>query len=67
MDVDSDIDQTLLQQFSCLGTNDKEVLVKELKKYVGEHLNDNTASFFLDMNNWSVYPRVDYQKVNFKN
>jgi hypothetical protein len=52
MDVDGDFDQGLLQQFSCLGTVDKEVLVRELKKYVGEHLNDSTASFFLDMNNW---------------
>ncbi|CAG0914950.1 unnamed protein product [Notodromas monacha] len=58
MDVDGDFDQSLLQQFSCLGTVDKEVLVKELKKYVGEHLNDSTASFFLDMNNWNLQAAI---------
>lgn len=52
MDVDHDIDQGLLQQFSCMGTTDKEVLVSQLQKLVGNHLNEATASFFLDMNNW---------------
>lgn len=47
-----DIEQSLLQQFSCMGTNDKEELVKELQRVLGSHLNYTTAAFFLDMNNW---------------
>lgn len=47
-----DLEQSLLQQFSCLGTTDKEELVKQLQKLIGSQLNETTASFFLDMNNW---------------
>lgn len=50
MDADNDVDQTLLLQFSCMGTTDKDELVKQLKAVVG--LNDSAASFFLEMNNW---------------
>lgn len=49
---ETDIEQSLLQQFSCLGTTDKEDLVRQLQKLIGSQLNENTASFFLDMNNW---------------
>lgn len=53
MDVDNDlVDQTLLQQFSCLGTTDKDELIKQLQKLAGDSINATTASFFLDMNNW---------------
>lgn len=47
-----DIEQSLLQQFSCMGTTDKEELVQQLQKLLGSHLNYSTAAFFLDMNNW---------------
>lgn len=47
-----DIEQSLLQQFSCMGTTDKEELVQQLQKLLGNQLNYSTASFFLDMNNW---------------
>jgi hypothetical protein len=50
MDVD-DFDQDLLQQFSCMGTTDKEILVSQLQKLVGT-ANKAAATFFLDMNNW---------------
>lgn len=56
MDVDNDIDQTLLQQFSCMGTTDRDELVKQMQILVGNNLNDTTASFFLDMNNWYAFP-----------
>jgi hypothetical protein len=47
-----DIEQSLLQQFSCMGTTDKEELVQQLQKLLGSSLNYSTAVFFLDMNNW---------------
>lgn len=49
-----DIEQSLLQQFSCMGTTDREDLIKELQRVLGNHLNYATAAFFLDMNNWQV-------------
>lgn len=49
-----DLEQSLLQQFSCLGTTDKDDLVRQLQKFIGNSLNETTASFFLDMNNWYV-------------
>jgi len=55
MDVDNDIDQNFLQQFSCLGTTDRDELVKQLQILVGNNLNEAAAAFFLDMNNWCVY------------
>ncbi|CAH0558885.1 unnamed protein product [Brassicogethes aeneus] len=48
------IDQALLQQFSCMGTSDKEELINELQKLLCGKINHSTASFFLDMNNWNL-------------
>lgn len=56
MDVD-DFDQELLQQFSCMGTTDKEILVSQLQKLVGS-ANKAAAIFFLDMNNWNLQAAV---------
>ncbi|CAG7816807.1 unnamed protein product [Allacma fusca] len=44
----------LVQQFSCLGTTDKDVLVAQLQKLIGPQLNATAAQFFLDMNNWNL-------------
>lgn len=52
MDVDNEIDQTLLHQFSCMGTTDKDDLVKQLQAIVGYQINSGAAEFFLEMNNW---------------
>jgi len=53
MDVDnSDVEGQLLRQFSSLGTTDKEVLIAELQKLVGNQLNTAGCAFFLDMNDW---------------
>ncbi|EEC01845.1 chromosome 6 open reading frame 106, isoform A, putative [Ixodes scapularis] len=52
MDIDSDLDLNLLQQFSCLGTTDRDVLVCQLQKVLGYQLNPAGCAFFLDMNNW---------------
>ncbi|XP_047003246.1 protein ILRUN [Schistocerca americana] len=57
MDVDSDIDQTLLQQFSCMGTTDRDELVKQLQSLIG-NLNETAAVFFLEMNNWNLQEAV---------
>ncbi|KAL0273280.1 UNVERIFIED_CONTAM: hypothetical protein PYX00_005989 [Menopon gallinae] len=66
MDADNDVDQTLLLQFSCMGTTDKDELVKQLKAVVG--LNDNAASFFLEMNNWNLQAAVgSYFDINSAN
>jgi len=58
MDVDNDIDQNFLQQFSCLGTTDRDELVKQLQILVGNNLNEAAAAFFLDMNNWNLQGAV---------
>lgn len=47
-----DVEQSLLQQFSCMGTTDHDELVQQLQKLLGPQLNYSTAVFFLDMNNW---------------
>ena len=52
--VDSvDIDTLLLQQFSCMGTQDKEVLIKQFQALFGasEPARD-VCVFYLEMNNW---------------
>lgn len=49
-----DVEQALLQQFSCMGTTDRDELVKQLQRLLGSSLNWETAAFFLDMNNWLV-------------
>ncbi|XP_076630544.1 protein ILRUN [Colletes latitarsis] len=59
MNVDNDLDQHLLRQFSCLGTTDKDDLVKQLQKLLaGSQLNEATATFFLDMNNWNLQAAI---------
>ncbi|XP_011308715.1 uncharacterized protein C6orf106 homolog [Fopius arisanus] len=59
MDVDNDFDQHLLQQFSCMGTTDKDDLVKQLQRLLaGSQLNEATATFFLDMNNWNLQAAI---------
>nr|CAG4652138.1 EOG090X0CQ9 [Triops cancriformis] len=57
MEVD-DVDQNLLQQFSCMGTTDHDVLIGQLLKLLGHTINETTASFFLDMNNWNLQAAV---------
>ena len=54
MDVDNDIDTQLLQQFSSMGTTDKEVLISQFQQLLGNQLNAAGCAFFLDMNNWYI-------------
>lgn len=58
MDVDNEIDQSLLQQFSCMGTTDRDVLIAQLHKLVGHQLNPTGCAFYLDMNNWNLQAAV---------
>ncbi|XP_046395158.1 protein ILRUN [Ischnura elegans] len=67
MDVD-EVEQSLLQQFSCMGTTDKDVLITQLKFIVGNQLNEATAAFFLEMSNWNLQAAVcsyfDFESPN---
>lgn len=58
MDVDNDIDSQLLQQFSAIQTTDREVLVAEFQRLLGNQLGEDGCIFFLDMNNWYVLLRI---------
>ncbi|CAH1787767.1 unnamed protein product [Owenia fusiformis] len=58
MDVDSDFDSNLLQQFSSMGTQDKDVLIAEFQKLLGNQLNPAGCAFFLDMNNWNLQAAI---------
>ncbi|KAG0730403.1 hypothetical protein GWK47_000294 [Chionoecetes opilio] len=68
MEVDEDVEAGLLRQFNCMLTTDKEVLVKELQTLVGAHLNEHTAKFYLEMNDWNLQAAVcayfDLQSFN---
>ena len=52
---DVDIDSLLLQQFSSMATQDREVLIADFKRILGETINNETCAFYLDMNNWYVF------------
>ena len=51
--MDNDIDSMLLQQFSSMATQDRDVLIAQFKSFLGnDPLNDSGCEFYLDMNNW---------------
>lgn len=53
MDVDMDIDSQLLREFSAMRTTDKEVLISQFQKLLGDQrITQQECDFFLDMNNW---------------
>ncbi|ESO86948.1 hypothetical protein LOTGIDRAFT_128067 [Lottia gigantea] len=61
MDVDNelnDLDGKLLQQFSSMGTTDRDVLIAEFQKLLGNQLNPSSCAFFLDMNNWNLQAAI---------
>ncbi|XP_043239249.1 protein ILRUN-like [Amphibalanus amphitrite] len=58
MEVDeSDVD-SVLQQFSCMGTTDRDVLISQFHKLVGDGANERDAAFYLEMNNWNLQEAV---------
>lgn len=52
MDVDNDVDVSLLQPFASLGTTDKDVLIAEFQKLLENQINSTECRFYLDMANW---------------
>lgn len=52
MDVDADVEGQLIQQFLSMGTQDREALVSQFQKLIGNQVNPYACAFFLDMNNW---------------
>jgi hypothetical protein len=56
MDVDGDVDGSLAQAFGCMGTVDREVLIRQFQCVLGDDhpVSAESCAFFLDMNNWFV-------------
>lgn len=46
------LDQDFLMRFSCMGTQDKDVLISELHGILDSQLSKEGCAFFLDMTNW---------------
>jgi len=57
--MDNDIDSLLLRQFSSMATQDRDVLIAEFRRLLGNQLNELACSFYLEMNNWSVSLRTN--------
>ncbi|XP_074595047.1 protein ILRUN [Brevipalpus obovatus] len=54
-----DLESSLLQQFSCLATQDKDVLIHEFQKLLSPNqLSAEGCAFFLDMNNWNLQQAI---------
>lgn len=57
--MDNDIDSLLLQQFSSMATQDRDVLIAQFKSLLGNQaVNDTSCAFFLDMNNWNLQDAI---------
>ncbi|KAK5612947.1 hypothetical protein CRENBAI_004061 [Crenichthys baileyi] len=69
MDLDLDLDQELMQKFSCMGTTDKDILISEFQRLLGFQLNPAGCAFFLDMTNWNLQAAIgayyDFESPNF--
>lgn len=48
----------LLQMFSSMATQDREVLVTNFKGLLGDQLSADECAFFLDMNNWNLQAAI---------
>ncbi|NP_001013560.2 protein ILRUN [Danio rerio] len=66
--MDIDLDQELMQKFSCMGTTDKDVLISEFQRLLGFQLNPAGCAFFLDMTNWNLQAAIgayyDFESPN---
>lgn len=49
------LDQDFLMQFSCMGTQDKDILIAELHGILDSQLSREGCAFFLEMTNWYVF------------
>lgn len=54
------LDQDFLMQFSCMGTQDKDILIAELHGILDSQLSREGCAFFLEMTNWYV---LDYTRI----
>ncbi|KAM7541433.1 hypothetical protein Aperf_G00000030315 [Anoplocephala perfoliata] len=62
----SEIDAQLLEQFRCLGTDDREELVKEFNQIVGSGVSTSICHFFLDLASWNLQKAIGaYYDLNF--
>ena len=52
------MDAKLLEQFSSMGTTDRDVLVREFQLYVGGNVDLQSSAFFLEMNSWNLQEAV---------
>ncbi|XP_063320743.1 protein ILRUN-like isoform X2 [Pelmatolapia mariae] len=63
-----DLDQELMQKFSCMGTTDKDILISEFQRLLGFQLNPAGCAFFLDMTNWNLQAAIgayyDFESPN---
>jgi len=73
MDTNSDsidIDSEFLNQFSAMGTEDKDVLVTQFQKLMGWELKPECCVFYLEMNNWNIQDAIcsfcDYEQPQIK-
>jgi len=57
--MDNDIDSLLLRQFSSMATQDRDVLISEFRGLLGNHVNEPSCLFYLEMNNWLVSVRTN--------
>ncbi|XP_034447929.1 protein ILRUN-like [Hippoglossus hippoglossus] len=68
MELDLDLDQELMQKFSCMGTTDKDILISEFQRLLGFQLNPAGCAFFLDMTNWNLQAAIgayyDFESPN---
>ncbi|XP_028309038.1 uncharacterized protein C6orf106 homolog [Gouania willdenowi] len=66
--MDLDLDQDLMQKFSCMGTTDKDILISEFQRLLGFQLNPAGCAFFLDMTNWNLQAAIgayyDFESPN---
>ncbi|XP_026224312.1 protein ILRUN [Anabas testudineus] len=66
--MDLDLDQELMQKFSCMGTTDKDILISEFQRLLGFQLNPAGCAFFLDMTNWNLQAAIgayyDFESPN---
>ncbi|XP_061908010.1 protein ILRUN-like [Entelurus aequoreus] len=66
--MDLDVDQELMQKFSCMGTTDKDILISEFQRLLGFQLNPAGCAFFLDMTNWNLQAAIgayyDFESPN---
>ena len=52
------LDQDFLMQFSCMGTQDKDILIAELHGILDSQLSREGCAFFLEMTNWYVLTTI---------